>query len=67
LSAPRTASKALRPKLAAERLGISVATFFRWSRCDETFPKLIRPTSRTTLIDVSELDAWLATKRGGRS
>lgn len=65
--AKRPLSKALRPKLAAERIGVSVVTFFRWAREDPSFPDLFRPTSRTTLIDSGELDAWLEAKRGVRA
>ena len=47
-----------RPKQAAEYLGIGVATFWRWAKERQDFPKMIRLSARCTVVDRSQLVAW---------
>jgi prophage regulatory protein len=48
----------LRPKQAAEFLGIGKATLWRWSKERADFPKPRRLSSRCTVFDMAELEAW---------
>lgn len=48
-------SKSLRPKLAAEFLGIGVSTLWRWSKDRADFPKPTRLGPRITVFDEGEL------------
>lgn len=50
--------RALRPKQAAEALGIGIATFWRWSKQRPDFPKFRRLSSRCTIVDADELIEW---------
>jgi prophage regulatory protein len=52
------ASKSYRPKPAAELLGISTATFWRWIKERPDFPKPIRLSARCTVFDGDALIAW---------
>ena len=56
--------KALRPKQAAEFLGIARTTLWRWAkeRCD--FPKPRYLSRRCTVFDISELAAWRDAQTG---
>ena len=47
-----------RPKTAAEFLGISKATFWRWAKERPDFPKPRRLSPRCTVFDSGELIAW---------
>jgi prophage regulatory protein len=51
-------SQSYRPKQAAEFLGIGVATYWRWAKERNDFPKLIRLSARCTVVDGEELRAW---------
>lgn len=48
----------LRPKHAAEFLGIGRATFWRWVKERSDFPKPRRLSPRCTVFDQAELVAW---------
>ena len=48
----------LRPKQAAEFLGIGKATLWRWSKERADFPKPRRLSTRCTIFDMAELSAW---------
>ena len=48
----------LRPKHAAELLGIGRATFWRWVKERNDFPKPRRLSARCTVFDQAELIAW---------
>lgn len=50
--------KSLRPQQAADLLGISRPTLWRWIKERPDFPKPIRLSSRCTVIDQAELIAW---------
>jgi prophage regulatory protein len=48
----------LRPKHAAEFLGIGESTFWRWAKERPDFPKPIRLGTRTTVFPLDQLTAW---------
>lgn len=50
-------STSLRPRQAAEFLGISPATLWRWTKRPE-FPKPIPLGPRTTIFKLDELAQW---------
>ena len=51
-------NKSLRPQHAAEYLGISRATLWRWIKERHDFPKPRHLSSRCTVFDLAELIAW---------
>lgn len=51
-------SPSLRPKHAAEFLGIGRATLWRWIQERADFPKPRRLSTRCTVFDMGELAAW---------
>lgn len=59
-----TQSKSLRPKHAAEFLGIGRATLWRWSKERPDFPSAIRLSSRCTVFDQAQLMAWRDAQTG---
>lgn len=58
--------KSLRPKPAAEFLGIGIATLWRWSRERHDFPKPRKLSPRCTVFDQGELIAWRDAQSSGR-
>jgi prophage regulatory protein len=52
------ANRSYRPKQAAELLGISSATLWRWIKERHDFPKPRRLSARCTVLDGAELVAW---------
>jgi len=58
-------NKSLRPKHAAEFLGIGRATLWRWSKERADFPKPRHLSRRCTVFDMVELDAWRNAQTGG--
>jgi len=59
--------RGLRPTMAAERLGVSLPTFWRYARLIEDFPKLIKISSAVTVIDADELEQFIARRQTGIS
>lgn len=51
-------NKSLRPRPAADFLGISLPTLWRWIKERPDFPRPIRLSARCTVIDQAELIAW---------
>jgi prophage regulatory protein len=51
-------SASLRPRQAADFLGIGESTFWRWAKEREDFPKPIRLGPRTTVFPLDKLTAW---------
>lgn len=51
-------STSLRPKKAAELLGVGVATLWRWAKERGDFPKPKRLSARCTVFDSGELISW---------
>lgn len=49
-----------RPARAAEKLGVSVATFYRLARTDPRFPRLHKLSERVTVVYDDELDAFIS-------
>jgi prophage regulatory protein len=56
---------ALRPKRAAEFLGIGRATLWRWAKERADFPKPRYLSARCTIFDMAELTAWRDAQIGG--
>lgn len=52
----------LRPVKAAEKLGVSQATVWRWARTKPGFPKPIKLGPHVTVWRESELDAFIASR-----
>jgi prophage regulatory protein len=48
----------LRPRQAAEFLGIGESTFWRWAKERADFPKPIKLGARTTVYPLDKLVAW---------
>lgn len=57
-------NKSLRPKLAAEYLGIGRATLWRWSKERADFPKTRHLSARCVVFDAAELAAWRDAQTG---
>ena len=51
-------NSSIRPKAAAEYLGISPATLWRWAKERSDFPKARKLSSRCTVFDATELQNW---------
>lgn len=51
--------KHLRPKQAAELLGIGLSTFWALSRTDSDFPELVRLSPACTIVRESDLEDYL--------
>lgn len=49
----------IRPRAAAEKLGIGLPTLWNWARSKQDFPKPIRLSGSASGFIESELDAWL--------
>ena len=54
----QTPKLSIRPKTAAELLGIGTSTFWRWAKERHDFPKGRRLSARCTVFDAAELLAW---------
>lgn len=61
----RTHFASIRPKQAAELLGVSLPTFWRWAAHQHDFPKGRRLSARCTVFDTAELIAWRDSKVKG--
>ena len=53
----------LRPTQAAAYIGLSLPTFWRLARQDETFPKPFRLGENSTAVMRDDLDAWLQARK----
>jgi prophage regulatory protein len=60
MSEPRPIKRAVRPAQAAEKLGISLPTLWRWARTNPHFPKPRKLSERVTIFDEQELDRFAA-------
>ena len=54
-------NKSLRPKQAADLLGVGPATLWRWAKQPD-FPKSRKLSARCTVFDQDELIAWRDSK-----
>lgn len=52
----------LRPRQAAERLGIATSTFWAWAKSDPDFPPLVRFGARCTSVSAAAIDAYIQSK-----
>jgi len=50
---------ALRPAQAAEQLGVSPATLWRWCKEIPSFPRPRKLTSKVTVFDSEEIRDWV--------
>lgn len=57
MNTSKAATRSVRPKIGAQILGVSDATFWRYTQ-REDFPQLKRLSPRCTVVDVDELIAW---------
>lgn len=58
--------QSLRPKQAAEFLGVGIATFWRWVATRHDMPRGRKLSARCTVFDADELRTWRdAQARGG--
>lgn len=55
----------LRPKQAAQYLGIGIATFWRLAKNDPAFPRTFKITAQATAVKKAEVDAWLHRRQRG--
>ncbi|MEJ5126504.1 AlpA family phage regulatory protein [Comamonas sp. MYb21] len=51
-------NSSIRPKAAAEFLGIGVSTLWRWSKDRSDFPKARKLGPRCTVFSIIELQNW---------
>jgi prophage regulatory protein len=58
MSASPDELSSVRPKQAAELLGIGTATFWRWAKEREDFPAPKRLSARCTVFNTAELLRW---------
>lgn len=56
---------ALRPKQAAEYVGISIATIWRWAKVRPDFPRPRKIGPNATVWMRDDLDSFLAQRAGG--
>lgn len=59
-----TTKRAVRPSKAAEKLGVSTPTLWRYARTVADFPRPTKLSPQVTVFDEDELDAWVASRRG---
>ncbi len=51
-----------RPKELAEMFGIGRSTIYRYAKEDPNFPKPLKPTAKTTLFNVKEVEEYFKKK-----
>ncbi len=56
--------QSIRPKTAAELLGIGTSTFWRWAKERSDFPKARRLSPRCTVFDAQEIITWRDAQAG---
>lgn len=59
-------SRALRPAMAAQKLGIGLSTLWAKAKNQPDFPKPVKTGPRTTIFLEQELDAYLASCAAAR-
>lgn len=57
--------ESVRPKRAADLLGVGSATLWRWVKVRPDFPKPRRLSARCTVFDTGELIAWRDAQQAG--
>jgi predicted DNA-binding transcriptional regulator AlpA len=58
--------KHLRPRQAAEMIGIGLSTFWHLAKNDPDFPQLVRLSTACTIVRESDLEDYIAKKAGAR-
>lgn len=61
--AEQSTKRALRPAQVASKLGISVASVWRFARTNPTFPRPRKLSERVTVFDEAELDAFVESRK----
>lgn len=56
--------KHLRPRQAADMIGIGLSTFWHLAKNDPDFPKLTRLSAACTIVRESDLEEYIAKKAG---
>lgn len=59
-------NRSIRPRKAAELLGVSLPTFWRWVKQNPGFPKVTRLSNRCSVVSLDELNAWRDSKGGAK-
>jgi predicted DNA-binding transcriptional regulator AlpA len=54
----------MRPKQAAQYIGLSIATFWRIVKEDDSFPQPFKLAANSSAVMRADLDAWLESRRG---
>lgn len=54
-----------RPKQAAQYLKIARSTLWHWAKTRHDFPKPIKAGGKTTLFDLTAINAWLDAQQEG--
>ena len=55
----------LRPKQAAQYLGIGIATFWRLAKNDESFPRVFKIGAQSSAVYKADLDGWIKRRQAG--
>jgi len=50
----------LRPKDAADRLGISISSLYRWAKDRPDFPRIVKLGPRTSGWRAEDIDIWVS-------
>jgi len=53
----------MRPQQAAQYIGLSIATFWRLAKEDESFPQPFKLAANSSAVLRKDLDAWLEMKQ----
>lgn len=53
----------MRPRQAAEYIGLSYPTFWRLAKTDPDFPKPFKLSTNSSAVMREDLDAWLEARR----
>ena len=59
--------RGIRPAQAAEKLGVSLPTLWRYARVAPDFPQAVRLSPNVTIFDEGELDAYVARRASGEA
>lgn len=57
-----TPSVVLRPRQAADYIGMSLPSFWRLAKTDPTFPRTFKLSTNSTAVMRADLDRWLTDK-----
>lgn len=60
-------SQILRPRQVADKLGVSIATIWRWTKYRSDFPKPFHIGPRATGFEESAIEAFIERSKNGES